>query len=192
MSRQPKRLIDPHRRHDPPGCSNQSAMSNHRPSTMRAPVNAAQSPARQARCCSPIPAASVVSLLRRQPVTQQRFCQPTCSPLGFVDTRLVLDLPDEPLNPRAGRPRHRRHTQPGLRKGLGTGPVGLLVGVRQPDRADRWAGTGLTLTAANHVVRVDRGWNPAVEDQATDRAFRIGQRRASRCEGASAPERSRR
>jgi non-specific serine/threonine protein kinase len=50
----------------------------------------------------------------------------------------------------------------------------------------------LTLTAANHVVRVDRGWNPAVEDQATDRAFRIGQRRASRCEGASAPERSRR
>jgi non-specific serine/threonine protein kinase len=39
-------------------------------------------------------------------------------------------------------------------------------------------GTGLTLTAANHVVHVDRWWNPAVEDQATDRAFRIGQRRA--------------
>ena len=39
------------------------------------------------------------------------------------------------------------------------------------------AGTGLTLTAANHVVHVDRWWNPAVEDQATDRAFRIGQRR---------------
>ncbi|MEV6708853.1 DEAD/DEAH box helicase [Micromonospora wenchangensis] len=38
-------------------------------------------------------------------------------------------------------------------------------------------GTGLTLTAANHVVHVDRWWNPAVEDQATDRAFRIGQRR---------------
>ncbi|WP_433477733.1 DEAD/DEAH box helicase [Spirillospora sp. CA-142024] len=37
------------------------------------------------------------------------------------------------------------------------------------------AGTGLTLTAANHVVHVDRWWNPAVEDQATDRAFRIGQ-----------------
>ncbi len=36
-------------------------------------------------------------------------------------------------------------------------------------------GTGLTLTAANHVVHVDRWWNPAVEDQATDRAFRIGQ-----------------
>nr|WP_240942492.1 DEAD/DEAH box helicase [Planosporangium thailandense] len=39
-------------------------------------------------------------------------------------------------------------------------------------------GTGLTLTAANHVVHVDRWWNPAVEDQATDRAFRIGQQRS--------------
>ncbi|MGW5315173.1 DEAD/DEAH box helicase [Nocardia thailandica] len=39
-------------------------------------------------------------------------------------------------------------------------------------------GTGLTLTAANHVVHLDRWWNPAVENQATDRAFRIGQQRA--------------
>ncbi|MEN3267205.1 DEAD/DEAH box helicase, partial [Pseudonocardia sp.] len=38
-------------------------------------------------------------------------------------------------------------------------------------------GTGLTLTAANHVIHLDRWWNPAVENQATDRAFRIGQRR---------------
>lgn len=38
-------------------------------------------------------------------------------------------------------------------------------------------GAGLTLTAASHVVHVDRWWNPAVENQATDRAFRIGQRR---------------
>ncbi len=37
-------------------------------------------------------------------------------------------------------------------------------------------GTGLNLTAANHVFHVDRWWNPAVEDQATDRAYRIGQR----------------
>jgi non-specific serine/threonine protein kinase len=36
-------------------------------------------------------------------------------------------------------------------------------------------GTGLTLTAASHVIHFDRWWNPAVEDQATDRAFRIGQ-----------------
>jgi len=36
-------------------------------------------------------------------------------------------------------------------------------------------GVGLNLTAANHVVHFDRWWNPAVENQATDRAFRIGQ-----------------
>jgi SNF2 family DNA or RNA helicase len=38
-------------------------------------------------------------------------------------------------------------------------------------------GTGLNLTAANHVFHFDRWWNPAVENQATDRAFRIGQKR---------------
>jgi SNF2 family DNA or RNA helicase len=37
------------------------------------------------------------------------------------------------------------------------------------------AGTGLNLTAANHVVHYDMWWNPAVESQATDRAYRIGQ-----------------
>ena len=39
-------------------------------------------------------------------------------------------------------------------------------------------GTGLNLTTASHVFHFDRWWNPAVEDQATDRAYRIGQRRA--------------
>ena len=38
-------------------------------------------------------------------------------------------------------------------------------------------GVGLTLTSANHVVHLSRWWNPAVEDQCTDRAFRIGQKR---------------
>jgi SNF2 family DNA or RNA helicase len=38
-------------------------------------------------------------------------------------------------------------------------------------------GTGLNLTRATHVVHYDRWWNPAVEDQATDRAYRIGQDR---------------
>src|SRR5204862_7788292 len=41
----------------------------------------------------------------------------------------------------------------------------------------RAGGVGLNLTKANHVFHFDRWWNPAVEDQATDRAFRIGQRR---------------
>jgi non-specific serine/threonine protein kinase len=38
-------------------------------------------------------------------------------------------------------------------------------------------GTGLNLTSASHVIHFDRWWNPAVENQATDRAFRIGQKR---------------
>ncbi|MGH3566088.1 MAG: DEAD/DEAH box helicase [Pseudonocardia sp.] len=51
----------------------------------------------------------------------------------------------------------------------GTVPVFLL--------SLRAAGTGLNLTRADHVVHYDRWWNPAVEDQATDRAYRIGQTR---------------
>ncbi|HLQ39609.1 MAG TPA: DEAD/DEAH box helicase [Tetragenococcus sp.] len=38
-------------------------------------------------------------------------------------------------------------------------------------------GVGLNLTAANHVIHFDRWWNPAIENQATDRAFRIGQKK---------------
>ena len=38
-------------------------------------------------------------------------------------------------------------------------------------------GTGLTLTEAGHVIHFDRWWNPAVENQATDRAYRIGQKK---------------
>ncbi|CAM5790609.1 DEAD/DEAH box helicase [Brevibacillus borstelensis] len=41
----------------------------------------------------------------------------------------------------------------------------------------RAGGTGLNLTEANHVFHIDRWWNPAVEKQATDRAYRIGQQR---------------
>ncbi len=41
----------------------------------------------------------------------------------------------------------------------------------------RAAGVGLTLTRANHVIHFDRWWNPAVENQATDRAYRIGQKK---------------
>lgn len=41
----------------------------------------------------------------------------------------------------------------------------------------RAAGTGLNLTAANYVIHYDLWWNPAVENQATDRAYRIGQKK---------------
>lgn len=50
------------------------------------------------------------------------------------------------------------------------GPQILIVSLKA-------GGTGLNLTAANHVFHFDRWWNPAVENQATDRAFRIGQTR---------------
>jgi SNF2 family DNA or RNA helicase len=52
----------------------------------------------------------------------------------------------------------------------GDGPPVFLLSLRA-------GGTGLNLTAANHVIHLDRWWNPAVENQATDRAFRIGQTR---------------
>lgn len=38
-------------------------------------------------------------------------------------------------------------------------------------------GTGLNLSAANHVIHFDHWWNPAVENQATDRAYRLGQKK---------------
>ena len=53
----------------------------------------------------------------------------------------------------------------------GTAPPLLLVSLKA-------GGTGLNLTAASRVVHYDRWWNPAVEDQATDRAWRIGQKQS--------------
>ncbi|MEU9336279.1 DEAD/DEAH box helicase [Streptomyces sp. NPDC048290] len=84
-----------------------------------------------------------------------------------------------------------------LSEALGTGPVPFLHGGLSIERRDRLvhsfqedadaspvlllslraAGFGLNLTRANHVMHFDRWWNPAVEEQATDRAHRIGQQR---------------
>jgi len=50
------------------------------------------------------------------------------------------------------------------------GPPFMVISVKA-------GGTGLNLTAASHVIHFDRWWNPAVENQATDRAFRIGQQK---------------
>ena len=60
---------------------------------------------------------------------------------------------------------------------------GLVKSFQEDDRVPfmvlslKAGGTGLNLTAASHVVHFDRWWNPAVENQATDRAYRIGQNR---------------
>ncbi len=51
-----------------------------------------------------------------------------------------------------------------------TGPGALVLSLKA-------GGTGLNLTNANHVILYDRWWNPAVEDQARDRAWRIGQKK---------------
>lgn len=51
-----------------------------------------------------------------------------------------------------------------------TGPPFFVLSIKA-------GGTGLNLTQASHVIHFDRWWNPAVENQATDRAFRIGQKR---------------
>jgi len=56
----------------------------------------------------------------------------------------------------------------------GTGPGALVLSLKA-------GGSGLNLTAANHVVLYDRWWNPAVEDQARDRAWRIGQQNTVIC-----------
>jgi SNF2 family DNA or RNA helicase len=56
----------------------------------------------------------------------------------------------------------------------GEGPGALVLSLKA-------GGTGLNLTAASHVVLFDRWWNPAVEDQARDRAWRIGQTRTVIC-----------
>jgi SNF2 family DNA or RNA helicase len=68
-----------------------------------------------------------------------------------------------------GTPKKRRDEMV-ARFQSGEGPSIFLLSLKA-------GGTGLNLTAANQVIHLDRWWNPAVENQATDRAFRIGQQR---------------
>lgn len=69
-----------------------------------------------------------------------------------------------------GRTPVRRRTELVERFQADDGPPFFVISLKA-------GGTGLNLTAASHVVHFDRWWNPAVENQATDRAYRIGQRR---------------
>ncbi|MFT4052422.1 MAG: DEAD/DEAH box helicase [Microbacterium sp.] len=70
----------------------------------------------------------------------------------------------------SGSTARQRRTELVERFQSGDGPPVFVLSLKA-------GGTGLNLTAANHVVHLDRWWNPAVENQATDRAFRIGQKR---------------
>ena len=76
---------------------------------------------------------------------------------------------EEPLWLHGGLPRRQRDALV-ERFCAADGPSVFLLSLKA-------GGTGLNLTAAAHVIHYDRWWNPAVEDQATDRAHRIGQRR---------------
>jgi hypothetical protein len=114
---------------------------------------------RLAELCEPIAARQEKLLVFTQ---FQTLCQPLAAWLGEV----------------FGRPGLVLH---------GSVPVGRRPGLVRRFQEDdavpffvisvKAGGTGLNLTAASHVVHFDRWWNPAVENQATDRAFRIGQKR---------------
>jgi len=67
-----------------------------------------------------------------------------------------------------GTPRHKRERMITEFQAPDTPPSVFVLSLKA-------GGVGITLTKANHVFHFDRWWNPAVEDQATDRAFRIGQ-----------------
>lgn len=73
-----------------------------------------------------------------------------------------------------GDPSQRRHAKKYIDELGQTSGFGVLI------LSPLAAGTGLTITSANHVIHYGRWWNPAKEDQATDRAYRIGQTRPVR------------
>ncbi|MBX5437433.1 MAG: DEAD/DEAH box helicase [Alicyclobacillaceae bacterium] len=99
--------------------------------------------------------------------------------LVFTQFRDMGELICDVLEDRWGR------RPPFLHGGLGAAQRGALVEAFQAGRDPspvlvlslKAGGVGLNLTRANHVFHYDRWWNPAVEDQATDRVFRIGQSR---------------
>ncbi len=98
--------------------------------------------------------------------------------LVFTQFREIIDPLAEHLQRVFGRPGLTLHGGTGVRQRreiverfqAESGPPFFILSLKA-------GGTGLNLTAASHVIHFDRWWNPAVENQATDRAFRIGQRR---------------
>lgn len=83
---------------------------------------------------------------------------------------LEKQLQREVLFLHGGTPQQQRQTMVDRFQNDPQGPPIFILSLKA-------GGTGLNLTKANHVFHVDRWWNPAVENQATDRAFRIGQKR---------------
>jgi len=87
---------------------------------------------------------------------------------GLIQGRFGLARPPMCINGTVPGPRRQEMVDAFQRS---SGDFGVMI------LSPKAGGVGLTLTEANHVIHLSRWWNPAVEDQATDRVFRIGQRR---------------
>jgi SNF2 family DNA or RNA helicase len=90
---------------------------------------------------------------------------------GILQTHLQEQFGLEVLFLHGATPRTKRDAMVERFQQTGGGPSIFILSLKA-------GGTGLNLTRANHVFHFDRWWNPAVENQATDRAFRIGQTRS--------------
>lgn len=88
---------------------------------------------------------------------------------GFLHSFLQEQFGRPVLFLHGGTPAKQRNAMVERFQAAGDGPPIFVLSLKA-------GGTGLNLTQANHVFHYDRWWNPAVEDQATDRAFRIGQK----------------
>jgi len=88
----------------------------------------------------------------------------------LLEAMIRHDLDCEVLFMHGGTPQLKRQQLVDRFQAASTGSAVFILSLKA-------GGVGLNLTAANHVFHFDRWWNPAVEKQATDRAFRIGQTR---------------
>jgi SNF2 family DNA or RNA helicase len=87
---------------------------------------------------------------------------------GALERRLRQELRHNTFFLHGGTPRSRREAMIAAFQDPQGEPAVFVLSLKA-------GGVGITLTKANHVFHFDRWWNPAVEDQASDRAFRIGQ-----------------
>jgi HJR/Mrr/RecB family endonuclease len=94
----------------------------------------------------------------------------------FVNSRRMQTVLSRLIERKFGCPKPeyiRGDTIPGQRQEI-VNRFSALAGFAALILSPRAAGVGLNIVAANHVIHLDRWWNPAVEDQCTDRAYRIG------------------
>ncbi|WP_166422949.1 DEAD/DEAH box helicase [Paraglaciecola sp. 20A4] len=89
---------------------------------------------------------------------------------GYLQQRYQLDKRPFRINGQVDGNTRKKYVDEFQKGEMGKFDVMLL--------SPKAGGVGLTITAANHVIHLTRWWNPAVEDQSTDRAFRIGQKKA--------------